>query len=102
MKLKEKDNHIQEQNKIILEKDKIIKLKDCKLNNYKNELKEIIKNKNSIKIKYKNDNNENEIRIFGDKFISNNKNICKILYNNKIYDLISKFNVKNINKSIRN
>ena len=34
--------------------------------------------------------------MFGDKFEYNNKNNCKILFNNKISDLTIKFNVENI------
>ena len=32
-------------------------------------------------------NNKKDVKIFGDDFVKNNKNICKILYNNKEEDL---------------
>ena len=53
---------------------------------------------NKIKIIYKNNNNEKEIKIFGEIFVDNNKDKCKIIHNNKEYDLNSKFNVENINQ----
>ena len=45
-------------------------------------------------------NNENKIKILGNTFIKNNKDKCKIIYENKEYDLIEEFNInnKNINK----
>ena len=45
--------------------------------------------------KYKIDN-ENGIRILGDKFVDNNKNICKIIYNGKEQELKGVFNTKDI------
>ena len=63
-----------------------------------NIIKDLIKNKNIIKIIYKNYKNEKEIIIFGDKFVSNNRENCKILYNNQIIDLLSKFKTKNFNQ----
>ena len=41
-----------------------------------------------------------KIQIFGTKFVENNKNICKIIYKNKKYELqsffdVQKFNIKN-------
>ena len=62
-------------------------------------IQDISKNKkNTILIIYKNDNNEKEIRLFGEKFILNNEDNCRILYKNKEYELSSKFNVENINQ----
>ena len=63
------------------------------------------KKKNIIKIIYKNDEkNENddkeEINIFGEEFVLNNKNRCKIIYNNKEYELTSKFKIKQ-NESLK-
>ena len=56
------------------------------------------KNKNSIRIIYDNDKDEKEIKIFGVDFVNNNKDKCKILYNNKEYGLTDKFNVENKNQ----
>ena len=42
--------------------------------------------------------NDKNVIIFGDEFVKKNKNICKIIYNNKEYELTSNFNVENINK----
>ena len=36
---------------------------------------------------YKINNNENKIRIFGKTFVENNKNKCRIIYNNIIFSL---------------
>ena len=36
-----------------------------------------------------------KIRIFGDKFVSNNENNCKIIFNNQIIDLVTTFDVQN-------
>ena len=41
--------------------------------------------KNIIKMIYKIDDKETIIRIFGKKFVNNNKKICRIIINNKIY-----------------
>ena len=49
---------------------------------------------NEIKIQYKIEG-EKKIKIFGYEFVKNNKNICKILYENKEYDLCEYFRVKN-------
>ena len=37
-----------------------------------------------------------KIRIFGDNFVENNKNNCKILFNNKEYELMTHFDIHNI------
>ena len=50
-------------------------------------------NLDEIEIIYKID--EEEIRIFGSKFVSNNKNKWKIIYNNKEYELTEKFKLDN-------
>ena len=42
------------------------------------------------KIKYSKD-----IQIFGDKFVENNKNLCRIIFNGNEYDLCSKININN-------
>ena len=51
-------------------------------------------NLNDIHIKYEIKKEDNKIKIFGDEFIKNNYNICKIILNNKIYNLISHINLK--------
>ena len=38
------------------------------------------------------------IRILGEKFVKNNKNICKIIYDNKIYDLTERLKIENKEK----
>ncbi len=73
------------------------KLKIFKENN--NNLNKIfekdIKNLNKIKIKYKVNENDNKIRIFGDTFVKNNRNICYIINNGKKYNLNNYFNIRN-------
>ena len=69
----------------------LLKIKSNKIMKY---IDSISKNKNSIKIVYKNDNNPIGIKIFGEEFVSKNKNNCKIIYDNKTYDLESRFNIK--------
>ena len=76
----------------ILEKRYIIKKdeeeeKERNKNNYNNF-------RNEITIIYKNFRNEKYIRIFGDKFIDNNRNICKIIYDNKEYNLFPYLKIK--------
>ena len=100
----EKNNIINDYEAKINDYNNIIKIieKDNKINDNESKInlliKDLVRNKNIIKIIYTNSNNENEIRIFGNKFVSNNKNNCKILYNNKILDLKTEFNVENINQ----
>ena len=57
-----------------------------------NPQKEIVKaepsSKDEIRIKYK-INESKEIRLFGDKFVENNKNICKIIFEKKEEILVS-------------
>ena len=45
------------------------------------------------------DKKKGKIRIFGNEFVKNNKNICKIEYEDNIYGLSEEFNIKNINKN---
>ena len=42
---------------------------------------------------------KNEINIFGDEFIKNNKNKCKMIIDNKEYEITNKFNVENYNNN---
>ena len=37
-------------------------------------------------------NKEGKVRIFGENFVNNNKDKCKIIYNNKEYELKEYFN----------
>ena len=41
----------------------------------------------------------NEIRLFGEHFVKNNKNICKYILDGVEYELESKINISNIDKS---
>ena len=41
--------------------------------------------------------NENNIKIFGSEFVENNKKICKIIIDNREYEMAEEFNVKNYN-----
>ena len=54
-----------------------------------NELNNITQNKkeDTIKIIYKINNQEKRIKIFGTEFVNLNKNVCKIIFQNKIYNL---------------
>ena len=45
---------------------------------------------------------ENNRLLFGSKFIENNKNNCKIIIEGKEYELLEKFNVKNLTKKKEN
>ena len=74
-------------------------------NDYKNKLEKILNiynkiniNINEINIIYK-INKEEKIKIFGEEFVENNKDICKIKYDNKEYELKEEFEIKNKNKS---
>ena len=55
--------------------------------------------KNEITINYKIDKDSKIIFIFGEKFVKNNKNICKYIYENKKYELINIIDLTNIEKS---
>ena len=53
-----------------------------------------------INIIYKiiNIHEENNINIFGSIFVKNNKSICKMIIDNKEYEITEKYNIKNNNK----
>ena len=38
---------------------------------------------------------ENIIRIFGSKFVKNNKDICKMIIDNKVYEITKEYNIVN-------
>ena len=42
---------------------------------------------------------ENKIRIFGSKFVKNNKDICKMIIDNKEYEIAEYFNIENYKNS---
>ena len=52
-----------------------------------------IKYKNEITIQYKINKNDDEIDIFGSEFVDNNRDKCKYIYENKIYELNQVFNL---------
>ena len=53
---------------------------------------------NKITMIYKIPKNQKFIKIFGIEFVKNNKNICKIVVDDKIYELQEKFDINNNNK----
>ena len=89
-------------------------LKKIKFNNIIDDLKNVIeenyyKNKftsifniynkmniNEITLIYDNSKKEKIIKIFGEDFVGNNKNNCKIIYKGEEYSLGTKFKLKNI------
>jgi len=44
-------------------------------------------------------NRKKNINIFGSKFVGNNKNICKMIIDNKEYELVKKYNAKSNNSN---
>ena len=67
--------------------------KDNKIDKYITNIRD---NNNKIRLIYNNIHNRKEIKIFDNIFIENNKDKCKIFYNDEIYDLTNKFNAENI------
>jgi len=72
-------------------------------NDDKNKLEKIMNiynkmNINEINIIYKINKNK-KIKIFGEEFEKNNKDKCKIIYDNKEYELKEEFEIKNKNES---
>ena len=57
------------------------------------------KTKNKILIKYLIKKENEKINIFGEKFVENNKDKCKYIYENKEYELTKEFDLTNYNKS---
>ena len=93
IKIKEKyEEELKELNDI-KEKSKKYKMKYIE---FQEKIKEV---NNEIMIIYKIDKNENSIRLFGKDFVNNNKNICKIIYDEKEYELQERFYLKNLNKN---
>ena len=60
-----------------------------------------LKHQNYIIIKYKIEKNKKEIKIFGEDFVKNNSNHCKIIYDNNEHELSEYINIENI-KDIKN
>ena len=57
-------------------------------------------NSSEINIIYNIDEDENIIQIFGSEFVKNNKKICKMIINNKEYEIIEYYNIKSTNNNI--
>ena len=53
---------------------------------------------NEINIIYNVSKTDDKIKIFGKEFVKNNKNKCKIIFENKEYDLQEEFKLKNYEK----
>ena len=54
--------------------------------------------KDEILIKYKVNHDVNDVVIFGEEFVKNNKHICKYIYEHKEYELTPIFDLKNFDK----
>ena len=66
------------------------------INSNDNNINFINENDNEIILRYNNEHiKDNKIKIFGKNFVNNNKNKCKILCNNKIYELNEYFDISN-------
>ena len=68
----------------------IIQISENKFKNHENSINESLKNRLHM-IYYNKYYNDNIINIFGDKFVVNNKNRCKMIYKNKKYELKKDF-----------
>ena len=53
---------------------------------------------NDINIIYNIKNKGEKVKLFGEGFVKNNKDICKILIENKEYELMEEYNIKNYNE----
>ena len=76
-----------------------IKNQELIFGNINENIKEIYPNlsdymNNEIDIIYKYDKNMNKIKLFGKKFVENNKNNCILIINNKILDLCENYEIK--------
>ena len=93
-----KDNNImfEYMNKIISEED--INKKFNKILNFNNNLNEVILDK--ITLIYKISNYDENVQLFGKNFVTNNKNNCKIILNNKELDLEEEINIKESNINV--
>ena len=66
------------------------------LNLFEIDNKMINKSYEEITIQYKIEKNDKEIKLFGNEFVNNNKDNCKIIINEKEYDLVEKISLKNL------
>ena len=82
-------NEINENNIDIINNNIVIKEDNNRKNENVNEINENINDikEDSIEINYKPDKDKEKLRIFGEKFVDNNKNKCRIIYKNKEYNL---------------
>ena len=71
------------------------------LSNFKFRKKEIKKHLSQMTIIYKINPNTTYIKLFGKKFVENNKNKCKLLINDKIQDIIEYINITDNNNPIK-
>ena len=74
-------------------------------NKYENKFKSLISiyremTNESIKLVYNINKKAGKVKIFGKDFVKNNKNICKIEYENNEYALSEEFNIKDKTKDI--
>ena len=67
--------------------------------NEENKLENAPKTKKEILIKYFIEKDAKKIKIFGEKFVKNNKDKCHYIYENKKYELTKEFDLRNYNKS---
>jgi len=79
----------------LIPEEKMKKSKEIieKYQEYKEEIDKIKDINNEIEITY-DVKGQIEIRIFGNSFVDNNKDICKIVYNDKEYNLVEFFKIK--------
>ena len=68
----------------------------CEIKNSPTFLDDLIRF-DGIRLKYKlNEENNKKIKIFGNKFVENNKNRCKFIFQEKIYELQEYLNISNL------
>ena len=96
-------NNINEINNNIIKEIKQIKQinnnnMNDKINNIINIYNKIINNDINIIYNIEYNYKDNYIRLFGEEFVNNNKEICKILIDNKEYELMEEYNVYNYNE----
>ena len=94
IKLDDDINNIINENNIINKFNKIMDLY-YKMNNIENT--NINEDLNEIIIKYNINKNDEKIKIFGEKFVENNKDKCNIIYKEKKYELSEYFDIQDNN-----
>ena len=60
----------------------------------------LYRDSSEINIIYEIKRDDEDIRIFGDDFVRNNEYLCKMIIDNKEYEIREKYNVKNNNNNI--